>query len=243
MSGRRAQSFAFRLILKSTAVQFLNFFAACHFTSTSSSLFHCLSSGYISISKRFFDPFMIPIRSCQRIDDELVSNYGLSLRKSVTFNDLVESFGDVVTLEPSPATSKSCPITFIERYAMPLQLAATQPQRNQPRVKPQRKNLRVRFSPFYLTIEPCGRTYPSVTALEEESGYWKPGAFDGEPFYKMNCQIGLFLICACCFITILTLYLIILFLCLPLSLHFTVPNLIHSCAHCFRKKLEGINLN
>ena len=128
-----------------------------------------------------------PIKSCVRMDDELISNYGPPLRKSVTFNDIVETFGVVVTLEPSPATSESCPITFNERYAVPLQLAASQPQRKRP-VKPQRKNLRVSFSPFYLTIEPCGRNYTSVTALEEESEYWKPGAFDGEPFYKMNCQ-------------------------------------------------------
>ena len=129
---------------------------------------------------------MIPIRSCLRIDDELVSNYGPPLRKSVTFNDL-ETFGDVVTLERSHATPKSCRITFNERYAMPLQLAVSQPQQKRP-VKPKRKDFRVTFSPFYLTIEPDGRTYTSVTALEEEDDCWKPGALDGEAYYKMNCQ-------------------------------------------------------
>ena len=128
-----------------------------------------------------------PIKSCLRMDDELVSNYGPPLRKSVTFNDIVETFGDVVALEPSPATSTSYRITFNGRNSTPFELPASQPQRKRP-VNPQRKNLRVSFSPFYLTIEPCGRTYTSVTALEEESEYWKPGALDGEPFCKMNCQ-------------------------------------------------------
>ena len=130
---------------------------------------------------------MIPIRSCLRMDDELVSNYGPPLRKSVTFNDLSEIFGDVVTLEPSPATSKRCSITFNEQYVMPLQLAPSQPEQKRP-VKPKRKDLRVTFSTFYLTIEPGGRTYTSVTALEEEDDCWKPGALDGEAYYKMNCQ-------------------------------------------------------
>ena len=158
-----------------------------HNCSISSSLFRCLFTRDIFYIKTLFDLTMIPIRSCLRMDDELVSNYGPPLRKSVTFNDLVEIFGDVVTLEPSPATSKSCSNTLNGRNAMSLKLPVTQPQRKRS-VKLQRKDLRVSFSPFYLTIEPDGRTYTSVTSLEEEDDCWKPGAMDGEPLYIMNFQ-------------------------------------------------------
>ena len=40
---------------------------------------------------------MIPIRSCLRMDDELVSNYGPVHHKHVRFADTKQCFGDIVT--------------------------------------------------------------------------------------------------------------------------------------------------
>ena len=70
-----------------------NFFAISHFTSTvqfGSLLFCCLST-----FSTLFDPTLIPIRSCLRIDDELVSNHGPVHHKHVRFSDSVQFFGDI----------------------------------------------------------------------------------------------------------------------------------------------------
>ena len=40
---------------------------------------------------------MIPIRSCLRMDDELVSNHGPVHHKHVRFADTIQCFGDIVT--------------------------------------------------------------------------------------------------------------------------------------------------
>ena len=120
---------------------------------------------------------VFPIRSCLKIDDELVSNFGPPLRKTVTFSGYTRVFPIFTPLEQSPTSTTQC--------------AKVQPQPEKSSFKnpySQRKGLRVSFSLFYNTIETDGRTYTSVTALEEEDDCWKPGALDGEAYYKMNCR-------------------------------------------------------
>ena len=255
MSGRRPKSFAFCLILKSTTVQLclVNFFAVCHFTSTVhfrllnffaishftstvqflSLLFCCLST-----FSTLFDPTIIPIRSCLRIDDELVSNYGPVHHKHVRFSDSLQYFGDItpnstdnLTLPPlsrprcwrikprNPISElvksgqvysdpysiwdlcSSTPIV-LNNYQRPermkIECDVAEVYSPKPNTFPifwslrnpnsKRKGLRVKFSFLETSIFPDGGAIESVTATEEPSEFWKPGALDGEPFYKMNCQ-------------------------------------------------------
>ena len=122
MSDRRPKSFAFCLILKSTTVQLclVNFFAVCHFTTVHFRLLNLFAISHfttvqflsllfccLSTFSTLFDPTMIPIRSCLRIDDELVSNYGPVHHKHVRFSDSLQYFGDItpnstdnLTLQP-----------------------------------------------------------------------------------------------------------------------------------------------
>ena len=117
---------------------------------------------------------IFPIRSCLKIDDELISNFGHPLRKTVTFSCYIRVFPALTPLEPSSTSTK------VQR----------QPKQSSYKSVPtQRKGLqKVSFSPFYTTIEPNGRSYTSLVTLEEEDDCWKPGALDGEPYYKMNCR-------------------------------------------------------
>ena len=118
---------------------------------------------------------IFPIRSCLKIDDELISNFGPPLRKTVTFSCYIRVFPALTPLEPSSTSTK------VQR----------QPKKSSFKSVPtQRKGLqKVSFSPFYTTIEPNGRSYTSVVTLEEEEDdCWKPGALDGEAYYKMNCR-------------------------------------------------------
>ena len=119
-----------------------------------------------------------PIRSCFKIDDELVSNFEPPLRKTVTFSGYTRVFPVFTPLEQSPLTFTT-------------QLVKVQ---HQPKKSPfkypytQRKGLRVRFFPFCTSIEPNGRFYMSLTTLQEESEYWKPEAMDNEPLYTKTFQ-------------------------------------------------------
>ena len=121
-----------------------------------------------------YDSTAMPIRSCLKIDDELVSNFGPPLRKTVTFNCYIRVFPALTPLEPSPSTSTK---------------VQPQPKKSSFKSMPaQRKGLqKVSFSSFCTTIEPNGRSYTSVVTLEEDD-CWKPGAMDGEPLYIMNFQ-------------------------------------------------------
>ena len=117
---------------------------------------------------------VFPIRSCLKIDDELVSNFGPPLRKTVTFSSYIREFPALTPLDQPPSLSTKLHL---------------QPEKSSFKsLSSQRMGLRVSFSPFYNTIETGGRTYTSVTALEEEDDCWKPGALDGEAYYKMNCR-------------------------------------------------------
>ena len=196
------------------------------------SVFRCLST-----FSTLFDPTMIPIRSCLRMDDELVSNYGPVHHKHVRFADTIQCFGDIVTSTSSstlpPLSRPRCwrikprnPISdlvksgqvFIDTYSIwdlcsstPIVLNNYQrPERMKiecdvaevyspkPYTFPifsslrnpnsKRKGLRLKFSFLETSIFPDGSAIESVTATEEPSELWKPGALDGEPFYKMNCQ-------------------------------------------------------
>ena len=120
---------------------------------------------------------VFPIRSCLKIDDELVSNFGPPLKKTVTFSGYTQIFPIFTPLEQSPTSTTQC--------------AKVQPQPEKSSFKnpySQRKGLRVSFFPFCRTIEPEGRCYTSPVALEEENDFWKAGAMDGEPLYIMNFQ-------------------------------------------------------
>ena len=113
---------------------------------------------------------VFPIRSCLKIDDELVSNFGPPLRKTVTFSSYIRVFPALTPLDQPPSLSTKL---------------HPQPEKSSFKsLSSQRMRLRVSFSPFYNTIETDGRTYTSVTALEEEDDCWKPGALDGEAYYK-----------------------------------------------------------
>ena len=51
-----------------------------------------------TLTTGIFDPTLMPVRSCLRMDDEVGSNYGPMLRKSVTFNDTAQLHDDVTLL-------------------------------------------------------------------------------------------------------------------------------------------------
>ena len=125
-----------------------------------------------------FDPTLMPVRSCLRMDDEVVSNYGPMLRKSVTFKDTAQIHEDVTLLVALPSSSTD---QGLKVQQLPKRSFIKSPYHRQ-------KELRVIFSPFCSVMEPEGRCYTFPVALEEESEYWKPGAMDSEPLYIINFQ-------------------------------------------------------
>ena len=51
-----------------------------------------------------------------------------------------------------------------------------------------RKGLKVRFGFTQSNILPNGCSCESATEVEAPSDYWKPGAMDNSPIYKLNCN-------------------------------------------------------
>ena len=145
--------------------------------SSSTSLLRCLShsTSLFSLPLHFeimFDPSAFPIRSCLRMDDELVSNIGAPHHKKVHFNDTVEYIKDAA---PRTWRIKHNSVRNINTFPIFSSLRSPSSKRS---------GLRVSFSFFEMTIEPDGRSYTSPTTLEdEENDYWKTGAMDGEPLY------------------------------------------------------------
>ena len=129
-----------------------------------------------TLASGIFDPTLMPVRSCLRMDDKEVSNKGTMLRKSVTFNDtsLVHDDVNILVVLPSSFTTHRLNTQLLP--PPPQRLSINNPYRRQ-------KELRVTFFPFCTVIEPEGRCYTFPVALEQESEHWKPEAMDGETLY------------------------------------------------------------
>ena len=131
-----------------------------------------------------FDPSAFPIRSCLRLDDEIVCNIGAPHHKKVHFKETVEYFGETVLKQEAAAETPPRTPTF--------------PCLKGP--QSQKKNLNVKFSFFETAIFPDGRSTQSAAATEERGNFWQPGAMDGVPLYVLNCQtIWSNDTCDCCF--------------------------------------------
>ena len=124
-----------------------------------------------TLTTGIFDTTLMPVRSCLRMDDEVVSNYGPMLRKSVTFNDTAQLHVDVTPLVALPSSSTA---QGSKEHFLPKRSSINSPYTRQ-------KELRVTFSPFCSVIEPEGRSYTSPVSLEEENEYWKPGLWMASP--------------------------------------------------------------
>ena len=136
-----------------------------------------------------FDPAAMPIRSCIRPIDELISNCGPPHRKNVRFADSTT----VVTnqLETSPTHPRAW---RIERSApIPDNPLPTTPPTlisGKKAVVPGAKT--VRFSFIERALSPNGEVSESVISFNDSETnhcdeYWKPGALDDKP-YIMNCR-------------------------------------------------------
>ena len=143
----------------------------------------------------------MPIRSCIRPVDELVSNYGPNEQKVVTFDPevtMIDAFsGDVIEFPPIPRTRR---IQRNMNYSsVGESLSGSRyyhvPKPNQVPVfssfrKPDttRKAKNVRFAFAQTNILSNGRTYDSATTVENLGHFWQPGAMDNFPIYKLNCS-------------------------------------------------------
>ena len=136
-----------------------------------------------------FDPAAMPIRSCIRPIDELISNCGPLHRKNVHFADSTT----VVTnqLETSPTHPR----------AWRIKRSAPSPDNPLPHLLPTTPltlisgnkkvvgTKTVRFSFIERAILPNGQISESVISFNdsETNEYWKPGALDDKPSI-MNCR-------------------------------------------------------
>ena len=148
-----------------------------------------------------FDPEILPIRSCIRPVDELVSNYGPNEQKVVTFDPevtIIDAFSrDAIEFPPIPRTRRikrnmnnssvgeppsGCRYDHVPKpNQVPVFSSFRKPD-------PQRKVMNVRFAFAQTNILPDGRTYDSATTIENLADFWKPGAMDSFPVYKLNCN-------------------------------------------------------
>ena len=177
MSGRRPKSFDFYLISIWTAAPCKCF---CFVLATIflKNFFFNQSHNVLNTCNWIIRPTLMMVRSCLRIDDEVVSKHGPMLRKSVTFNDTAQVRDDVTPLIvlPSSFTAQGLKTQLLPKWS-----SINNPYRRQ-------KEHRVTFSLFCSVIETEGRCYKFPVALEEKSEYWKPGALNGESLYIMNFQ-------------------------------------------------------
>ena len=121
----------------------------CLFTSNSCTM----SSRH---APRMFDSSLMPVRSCLRVNDEIVSNYGPPLGKIITFHINFQVCGELTPIVPFPSPSTPQEITV-------------QPSS----VRKFKSQVRVTFSPFHTTIEPNGRwSNTSVATLEKKNEHW-----------------------------------------------------------------------
>ena len=136
-----------------------------------------------------FDPAAMPIRSCIRPIDELLSNCGPPHRKNVRFADSTT----VVTnhLETSPIHPRAWRIkrsTPIPDNPLP-HLLPTTPLTLISGNKKVVRTKTVRFSFIERALLPNGQISESVISFNdsETNELWKPGALD-DKLFMMNCQ-------------------------------------------------------
>ena len=129
-----------------------------------------------------FDPSALPIRSCLRLEDDLISNIGEPLRKQVHFKETVEFFGETVLKQKDAAETPPRTLRFNRRTNGSTIFPCLKGPQSQ------NKNLNVKFSHFETVIFPDGRSTLSAAAKEDCGNFWQPGAMDGVPLYFLNCQ-------------------------------------------------------
>ena len=130
-----------------------------------------------------FNPTAMPIRSCIRPIDELLSNCGPPHKKNVHFADSTTNQTSpthprawrIKRSKPIPETTPTTPLNLISS------LRGENTKRN-------KKAVTVKFSFIERAILPNGQVMESVICFNEPNEYWKPGALDDEPCYILNCR-------------------------------------------------------
>ena len=130
-----------------------------------------------------FDPTAMPIRSCIRPIDELISNCGPPDKKNGRFADSATNQLETTPTHPrawrikrsAPIPETPTPLTLItgNKKAVGTKTA--------------------RFSFIERAILPNGQVSESVISFNDSETnhcdeYWKPGAQDYEPLYIINCR-------------------------------------------------------
>ena len=125
----------------------------------------------------------MPIRSCIRPIDELISNCGPPDKKNVRFADSATNQLETTPTHPRAwRIKRSAPIP---QTPTPLTLISGN--------KKAVATKTVRFSFIERAKLPNGQVSESVISFNDSETnhcdeYWKPGALDYEPLYIMNCR-------------------------------------------------------
>ena len=130
-----------------------------------------------------FSPTAMPIRSCIRPIDELLSNCGPAHKKNVHFAVSTTNQTSpthprawrIKRSKPIPETTPTTSLTLI------FSLRSENTKRN-------KKAVTVKFSFIERAILPNGQVSESVMSFYDPNEYWKPGALDDEPCYILNCR-------------------------------------------------------
>ena len=130
-----------------------------------------------------FNPTAMPIRSCIRPIDELLSNCGPPHKKNVHFADSTTNQTSpthprawrIKRSKPIPETTPTTPLNLISS------LRSENTKRN-------KKAVTIKFSFIERAILPNGQLMESVICFNAPNEYWKPGALDDEPCYIVNCR-------------------------------------------------------
>ena len=130
-----------------------------------------------------FNPTAMPIRSCIRPIDELLSNCGPPHKKNVHFADSTTNqtcpthprAWRIKRSKPIPETTPTTSLTLISS------LRSENTKRN-------KKAVTVKFSFIERAILPNRQVMESVICFNAPNEYWKPGALDDEPCYILNCR-------------------------------------------------------
>ena len=130
-----------------------------------------------------FNPTAMPIRSCIRPIDELLSNCGPPHKKNVHFADSTTNQTSpthprawrIKRSKPIPETTPTTPLNLISS------LRSENTKRN-------KKAVTIKFSFIERAILPKGQLMESVICFNAPNEYWKPGALDDEPCYIVNCR-------------------------------------------------------
>ena len=149
-----------------------------------------------------FDPAAMPIRSCIRPIDEMISNCGPPHRKNVRFADSAP-ISDSTTnqLEATPTYPRAWRIKRrapIPETPTPLAPTLMHPLHSTGTHSGNKKAVTtvgsktVRFSFIERAVSPNGEVSESVISFNDSETnpcdeYWNPGALDDRP-YIMNCR-------------------------------------------------------